>query len=273
MVRSADGTPIAAYDFGGSGRPLLLAHATGFHAHCWLPVVERLRDRFHCYAFDERGHGASPTPPNGRFAWELFGEDAIAVAGAFDLDRPVAAGHSAGGGLLLRGEEDQPGSWEALWLFEPVVLPPPGAEVPAANPLAGPTRKRKAWFESRRAAYDNYAGKPPFSAFTADALHAYVEHGFVDDPAGGVRLACAPDDEAATYEGAMTAGIWEGLAKVAIPVVGVAGDSSDHLPAQLLAGVIAQLPHGRTEIMHGVGHFGPFEDPDRVAASIAAALG
>ena len=49
---STDGVEVAAYDLGGKGPPLLLAHATGFHAHVFVPLAGRLAGRFHCFAFD-----------------------------------------------------------------------------------------------------------------------------------------------------------------------------------------------------------------------------
>ncbi|MBV8692532.1 MAG: alpha/beta hydrolase, partial [Actinobacteria bacterium] len=33
MFPSTDGVQVAAYELGGSGPPLLLSHATGFHGH------------------------------------------------------------------------------------------------------------------------------------------------------------------------------------------------------------------------------------------------
>jgi len=274
-VDSVDGALVAAYDFGGDGDPVLLAHATGFNAHLWMPVVERLRDRFHCYAFDERGHGASPTPPGGEFDWHHFGEDARAVAVALGLRRPRGVGHSAGGALLLLAEEDHPGSWEALWVFEPVVPPwpvPRDDGLTAENPLAGGALRRRDRFATRAEAYEHLASKPPFDAFDPDALHAYVEHGFVDDPSGGIALACRREDEAATYRNAGLHRGYDHLPAVTIPVHVVSGAASTHFPSELMRQVAGRLPHGSAEVMDGLGHFGPFEDPDRVAMSIRRAL-
>jgi len=268
-VTSEDGAQIAAYDFGGDGPPVLFAHATGFHAHAWLPVIGHLRDRFHCYAFDERGHGASPTPASGDFSWHRFGDDARAVGSALKLDRPRTVGHSGGGAALLLAEQDHPGSWAAMWLFEPVVFEAPPSP---PNPLAASALKRRRRFDSRRAAIDNFASKPPFDVFTADALTLYVAHGFVDDPEGGVMLACRPEDEAATYGGALTRDAWDRLPAVEIPVHLACGGVSSHLPAPALAGAVARLPCGELEVIEGVGHFAPFENPCRVAASIRAAF-
>jgi len=269
-VTSDDGARIAAYDFGGEGPPVLFAHATGFHAHAWLPVIAHLRDRFHCFAVDERGHGASPTPASGDFSWHRFGDDARGAAAALGLARPRAVGHSGGGAALLLAEEDHPGSWQELWLFEPVVFDRP-PDPP--NPIAAGALKRRRRFESRQAAIDNFASKPPFDAFAADALGAYVAHGFVDDAEGGVTLACRPEDEAATYGGALTPDVWDGLPAVAVPVHVACGGASSHLPSDVLGRAVARLPRGELEIMDGLGHFAPFEDPHRVAASIRATFG
>ena len=274
-VESEDGARLAAYDFGGDGRPVLFAHATGFHAHTWLPVVRRLSDTFHCYAFDERGHGATPTPPNGDFDWRAFGEDARAVAAAFDLEQPLAAGHSAGGALLLLAEQAHPGTWSAVWTYEPVV--PDGDPMDGGpNPLAAGARKRRSRFESRAAAYANYASKPPFASLDPEALTAYVDYGFMADEGsgdgGGVSLACRPEDEAATYEQARYHRAWDGLGAVEIPVWVACGADSSHFPSEHMEAVAERLPKGTLEVLAGLGHFGPLEDPARIATSIKGAF-
>jgi pimeloyl-ACP methyl ester carboxylesterase len=270
-VRSDDGSEVAAYDFGGSGPPLLLGHATGFHAHVWLPVVAALRSRFHCFAWDARGHGASGSPASGDFDWRRSGDDARAVAAAFGLDRPMAAGHSGGGAALILAEADHPGSWSALWLHEPVV--PDWSARSAENPLVAGALRRRDAFASRAEAVRNFAGRVPFDAFTPETLRLYVEYGFVDAPGGGVTLACRREDEAATYQHAMTADARSRMPEVRPPTHVVLGERSSHFPHETLAAAVDLLPDGELEVMPGVGHFGPMEDPSRVAASISAALG
>ncbi len=270
-VRSDDGTEVAAYDFGGTGDPLLLAHATGFHAHLWLPIVSLLRDTFHCYAWDARGHGASGTPASGDFDWRRCGDDARAVAAAFGLAQPGVAGHSGGATALVLAEAEHPRTWRALWLYEPVV--PDWSRGPGQNPLVEGARRRRDRFDTRADALGNFSAKPPFDRFTSDALRLYVEYGLVDDPAGGVTLACRREDEAATYVGAVPADARSRLPDVRAPVRVVGGEISNHLSPGAMAEAVALLPDGELEIMSGLGHFGPFEDPRRIAASIRAALG
>jgi len=270
-VRSDDGSEVAAYDFGGTGPALLLGHATGFHAHAWLPVVAGLRARFRCYAWDARGHGASGPPASGDFAWRRSGEDARAVAAAFGLDRPLAAGHSGSGAALILAEADHPGSWHALWLFEPVVPEP--AAIAGDNPLEAVAMRRKDRFASRQDALANFAAKPPFASFAPEALRLYVEHGFLDEPDGSVTLACRREDEAATYHEAVPANARARMPAMRLPVHVAVGALSTHFPPAAFAEAVALLPDGTLEVLGGVGHFGPFEDPPLVAASITAALG
>jgi pimeloyl-ACP methyl ester carboxylesterase len=269
-ARSDDGSEVVAYDFGGDGEALLLAHATGFHAHLWLPVVSALRDRFHCYAFDARGHGASGTPSSGDFDWRRSGDDARAVAAALGLKQPRAAGHSGGAAALLLAEADQPGSWKALWLYEPVV--PDWSAFPGGNPLVEGALRRRDRFASRDDARRNFAAKPPFDGFTPDALRLYVEYGFVDGPDGDVVLACRREDEAASYAGSVAADPRSRLGEVHLPVHVACGERSDHLSPGSMADAVRLLRDGDLEIIDGLGHFGPFEDPARVARSIIAAL-
>ncbi|HZQ27345.1 MAG TPA: alpha/beta hydrolase [Acidimicrobiales bacterium] len=266
---------IAAYDFGGDGPDLLLAHATGFHAHAWLPVVEHLRDRFHCYAFDERAHGHSTPPADGDYDWHRFADDALAVADGFGLHRPCVAGHSCGGALVLLAEQARPGSFRALWCYEPVIFPtdeppPPDTE----NPLSAGARRRREVFPSLEAAYENFAAKPPMSRFDPAALRAYVEHGFapVEGADGEVRILCRGADEASTYDAGLFHDAFPRLREVIPPVTLVCGEHTDAFGVDALRLDAARLPHARLEVLPGLTHFGPFEDPAAIAASIARAF-
>jgi pimeloyl-ACP methyl ester carboxylesterase len=277
-IRTPDGNDVAVHDLGGDGPPLLLAHATGFHGRVWEPVAERLTERFHCISFDERGHGDSDPAPDGDYDWRGFATDALAVIDGLDLGTaPLrAAGHSCGGALLLLAEERRPGTFERLWCFEPVMVPTDGLlTLPAdgKNPLAAGARKRRPAFGSKQAAFDNYAGKPPFNALDPAALHAYVDHGFRTEPDGSVRLKCDPEHEARTYEMGMRHDAYVNLNEVEIPVTVVCGELTDAFPEPVIRMIAERLPDGTAAVMPGLGHFGPLQDPAAVAASILGALG
>jgi pimeloyl-ACP methyl ester carboxylesterase len=303
-VETTDGVGIATYDLGGDGPPLILAHATGFHGLVWLPLAAALRDRYHCWAFDSRGHGASEAAPEGNYDWDGFALDALAVTravapGAGD-ERPRAVGHSCGGAALLLAEEAEPGTFAALYCYEPVVpiigegagagegggaagggeagggaAGEGGGEAPTGNPLAAGARRRREVFESRAAALDNYAAKAPFTSFDPAALEAYVEWGFRDLPDGRVQLACRREDEARVYEQAWRHHAYQHLDRVACPVALASGGRHAHFGLEVITAIAARLRHGAStpiEVHEDLGHFGPMERPAEVAASIVRAF-
>jgi pimeloyl-ACP methyl ester carboxylesterase len=145
----------------------------------------------------------------------------------------------------------------------------------AESPLAAGARRRKAWFPDVATARANYASKRPLNGFRADALDAYVGHGFRPatgpDGVGGVELKCAPEVEASIFEMGGGHGGFARLGEVACPVTVVA--SGDGAPPAMAAGLVAEaLPDGRLVTMPELTHFGPMEDPEAVASALAADL-
>lgn len=272
---TTDRVRVAFSDLGGSGDPILYAHATGFHGHVWRPVASHLLDSFRNVVFDERGHGDTAPSEDGQ-SWHGFATDALAVIDEAGLERPFGVGHSAGGAALLLAELARPGTFRAIWCFEPIVPQEvsEGSPDPSrANPLAAGARRRREIFDSREAAYENYASKPPFSGLDRDALRAYVDFGFTDLDDGTVRLKCRRDVEAATYEMAARHGASSRLHEISCPVFLASGGRTDTpFGPDLMERLAERIPHGRTEPFPGLGHFGPLEDPATIAASIRRAF-
>ena len=277
-VPSTDGVVVALHDLGGDGPPVLLAHPTGFLGLTWAPLAAQLAPVAHSWALDFRGHGDATAPASGDYAWEGMADDVLAVvddlvgAGAAGPGLR-AAGHSMGGAALLMAEQRRPGTFGALWLYEPIVPPwSAGGPPPGTNRMAEVARRRRPWFPGRAAAYDNFKDKPPLSSLAPAALAAYVDHGLRErDGDGTVELKCQPETEARVFDGARGHGTYDRLGAVACPVtVAVGGDDSP--PATFGPAVAAALPHGRLERHAGLGHFGPMQDPEALAPAVLAAL-
>lgn len=268
-VTTSDGVEVAVHEHGDGPIPLLFAHATGLHGLVWQAIAERLADEFHGISFDHRGHGDSGSPSVPDADWRGFGRDVLAVVDGLALARPCGVGHSAGATAMLLAEQSRPGTFRALYCFEPVVIaadPSHGREM--SNWLAAGARRRRTDFSSRKEAYATYASKPPFRSWAPDALAAYVNHGFGDNPDGTVSLKCRPAYEALVYESASAYDVFAHLSEVKCPVMLVCGAHSDALGPTMSAAVAGQVPDARTEVMAGLGHMGPLEDPAAVARSI-----
>jgi pimeloyl-ACP methyl ester carboxylesterase len=268
----ADDVRLVVHDWGGAGAPVLLAHATGFHGRVWEPVAERLvASGRRVWSFDFRGHGDSDAPDTD-YSWHGFADDVLAIARHLDLagdERLVACGHSKGGAALILGEQQQPGTFARIWAFEPIIF---ATETPLPPQddffMARAARKRRNVWESVDEAIEAYSSKPPLDVLTAESMRAYVEYGLRDRGDGVLELKCAPEIEARTYSMGPNHGAYARLGEVEAEVLVVVGETSTSIDAALGAGIADRLPRGRLEVLDGLGHFGPQQDPDACVASI-----
>ena len=279
-IDSTGGVSLALHDLGGTGDPLLIAHATGFCGRTYEPLAKHLTAVFHVWALDFRGHGDSTAPTNDDFSWSGMGDDAMAAlvvimaASRRGADRRVIGfGHSMGGAALLLAELARPGLLCSAHLYEPIVPVNAAPLTGSENPLAHAARRRRSSFPSKAAALERYATRTPLGELRADALGAYVEHGFVDRADGAVELKCQPEHEARTFEaeGKLTV---DRLGKLHLPTtVAVGGRTDDQGPAIFAPGVVKAIPGAVLVEYSHVGHFGPLQDPQTIAEDIVAASG
>jgi len=268
-VPAPDGVRIATHDLGGQGNPLVMVHAAGLHGLVLSPLAQWLSAGFRCVSFDARAHGDSALPPDLPLDWYGLAADVLAVVDGLGLDRPCGFGHSSGGTALLMAEQARPGTFSAIYCYEPVLVaadPPLGRDDDSV--LAARARRRRPSFASREEALRHYASKAPLDAVVPEALRAYVDHGFEDAPDGGVRLKCQPEHEATVYEMATAHDAWARLSDVACPVAVACGSDSDGCTPERARSHVGRLKRGRSLVLDGLGHLGPLERPDRVAASM-----
>jgi len=269
-IASTDGVELEVHDLGGDGPDLLLCHATGFHGRVWEPLATHLHGH-HRWSVDLRAHGDSTSPTDRALEWYGFADDILSVVDALDLHRPFAVGHSKGAASLLLAEQARPGTFRAMYLYEPVVVPTEHVGPPSLdNPLSQGALRRRATFASRDEAYDNYASKPPFSTLHPEVLRLYVDHGFADT-ADGVTVKCDPADEAQVYAHGLAHHAFAALDTVQCPVT-IAVGIEDTVPAIFGRPIATALPHGRLVTFGDLAHFGPLEAPEVIAASILEAF-
>ncbi len=267
---------IPTYDWGGDGPPLVVAHATGLHAHAYLPLVAHLRSQFHCYGIDVRGQGDAGIPSDGNFTWDGVTQDFVRALDGLGLSGRgdvYGVGHSQGGYSVIQAALSRPGTFAGLFGFEPVIFAlPEGVKfVPEDTIMIKQALKRRQVFGSREEAYLSYKSKPPFMLIDDDALRAYIAWGFDDLPDGTVRIKCTAASEAALFTNAQTKTIHH-LHEVDCRVVlGLSGYAQqtflDSVPEQ----------HARlrnSELMHFPGrtHFGILEGIGEMAGVISTAL-
>ena len=269
-VASSDHVSVAIHEFGGTGRPLLLSHATGFHGYCYLPIADDLGDEFTSYALDYRGHGDTARPDDWEVEWARYGDDALAVARTVAPDGGlVGFGHSMGGAGLLMAAHRDPGLFDVIVAFEPIVFPPREIDPHQGTEnngtvLSRGARKRRATFDSFDDAIANFSSKPPMMAFDPDVLRLYVAHGFRPSPEG-IRLKCDREHEARTFDTGGAHTTWAELPSIDAKVVVVAGKVDEFGPAAIAREISEELPNATYIENDEWNHFTPFIDPTAMA--------
>jgi pimeloyl-ACP methyl ester carboxylesterase len=91
------------WDWGQEGKPaLLLVHGGLDHARNWDWVARSLREHFHVYAMDLRGHGNSAWAPGASYSIPEHVLDIATLVDLLSRDVPLhLIGHSLGGVLTL----------------------------------------------------------------------------------------------------------------------------------------------------------------------------
>jgi pimeloyl-ACP methyl ester carboxylesterase len=103
---------------GAPGRPYVLVHGLASNARLWDGVAGRLAAAGHpAYAVDLRGHGESDQPEDG-YDTGTAAEDVLALCDRLGLDRPVLAGQSWGGNVVLELAARRPDRIAALALVD-----------------------------------------------------------------------------------------------------------------------------------------------------------
>ncbi len=85
----------------GDGRPFLLVHGLASNAMTWELVARRLHGQGHrVVAVDQRGHGRSDKPETG-YGFDKVTADLSALIETLGMQRPIVAGQSWGGNVVL----------------------------------------------------------------------------------------------------------------------------------------------------------------------------
>jgi pimeloyl-ACP methyl ester carboxylesterase len=273
-VESSRGVAVAVHDLGGEGPPVLVAHANGFCGGAYGPLALELAAKRHVWALDFRGQGQSNPPDDLNFDWDGLADDVLAVVATLGGGPIDVIGHSMGGAGLIRAEVREPGTIRRAYLYEPIITPTSFAEIRVdRNVMADGARRRREEFASRAEAMWSYAGRPPLGYLRADALAAYLLHGFEELDDGRARLRCPGEHEALMFEASGTI-TTDDASAVTIPVTVSVGALEEGWggPARFAPDIAAALPDGRLSEHPLLGHFGPLESPPQIAADALATL-
>ncbi|MGH6706375.1 MAG: alpha/beta fold hydrolase [Sphingomicrobium sp.] len=266
---------------------VILLHGFPESHRTWRTLAPLLSDRLRLVMPDQRGFGDSDRPQEVEaYSTDTLIADIFALADALDIERFALVGHDWGGAI----------AWGAAIKGDPRVERL--AIVNSPHPLI--FQKSLIEDEAQRAAsqYIRAFRDPHFEKFVEGiGYEAFFDKSF----AKHVDLAAIPAEERATYisqwsrPGALTAMLnWYRASRMVVPQPGITVDVPDlvlrsfpkiKIPVRVVWGLEdkALLPiqlEGMGEVgddvevfpLKGVGHFAPWEAPDRVAEALAPFL-
>lgn len=86
--------------FGSRGKTLVFLHGWGGNWRLWLPIIERLKNKFTIYALDLPGFGLSPLSKP--YTLSSYTHDLIDFLNKEKIKLPVIIGHSFGGSVAIK---------------------------------------------------------------------------------------------------------------------------------------------------------------------------
>lgn len=261
--------PYLAYD--GDGPPVVLLHATGFLPWLWHPVAALLTPAHRVIAPFFGNHRRSD-PRNGGLDWLQLARDLVRLCTALQVQDPILVGHSMGGTVSTLAHVRLGLPVRRMVLIEPIFLP---AEIYRADimveqhPLAAKAMRRRNSWPDREAVRADFMAKPFFRNWDPAVFELYLTFGICNDPAGGVRLTCPPEQEAALFMGGGHHDPWPMLPAVACPTLVMEGEDSENRPWIDLPHAASLIPRGRHILVPGAGHLIPMERPGEVGRALA----
>lgn len=255
-------------------RPLLhFAHANGFPAACYRPLLDLMTPQADVLVIDKMAHDPRfPVTPGWTALADEVAESVRQQAGG----RPViGVGHSLGGMCTWMAAHRHPGLFSGLILLDPpAVNGLPGlmmglarvtGQIDRVTP-AGLSSKRRDRWPDRESAAASLRPKGLFKAFDPACFEAYVQHALVDDEEG-VRLAFDVAQEVAIFRN----GPWHMRPyrrQLGLPGAVVTGASSE-FRGMGTHQRLARRQHLRWLTAPG-GHMFPLEHPQDTAALLLA---
>ena len=265
---------------------LFLSNGNGFAIDGYYPFWGPLTERFEIIAFDFRNHGQNPLAASGRDGhtyaqMTLDLERVVREVGARFGRRPsVGVFHSMSARTAMKHAIELGFPWEALILFDPPNVPPPGHRCFETmdvfeHRLADWAMGRQDRFTEPAELARQYAETRAHRTWVAGA-HELMAGAVLrpDGKSGGWALACPRELEASIYLQAMTLNLWPPADAYGGPVKLIAADpDAKGAPGPAFANrALAEDFDYAYEAIPGTGHLLQIQEPEACRRAMLAFL-
>jgi pimeloyl-ACP methyl ester carboxylesterase len=285
-VALEDGARIKVRRYGrANGVRLFISHGNGFAIDGYLPYWEHFLADCDVIIFDFRNHGQNVpvTPANHTYAQLSRDLERVYQGVTARLGPRKTAGifHSMSGRTAMKHAIEIGFRWDALVLFDPPNVPPPGHPVYAAMEafearLTEFASKRRTHFASVEELAVEYA-KSRAGQGWAPGVHELMARAVLrENPDGdGFVLVCDPANEAGIYAEAMRLNLWPKASDFRGPVklIGADPDLKGGPPTGRANQALGTENGYDYSFVPGTGHLLQVEKPEDCARQTLAFLG
>ncbi|KXF74754.1 alpha/beta hydrolase [Paramesorhizobium deserti] len=237
--------------YAGKGPTMLLIPGITSPAITWGFVAERLAAAFDVHVLDVRGRGLSESGDLD-YSLEAMAADAVAVAEAANLDRPIILGHSMGARVAIRAARRAQATFSGLVLVDPPVSGPGRRPYPAAW----------AWYEDSILMARKGCSKEEMRRFCPtwtdeqNALRAEWLH------------TCQLDAIRTAFDGFQTDDIHADLPHIPLPMRLVVAGGAPVVANEDIEEIRTLVPAIETRIVEKAGHMIPWDDLEGFLAAV-----
>ena len=267
--------PEAWTEWGGEGPALIFGHANGFPPGTYRQFLEELSRSFSVSSFAARPLWPESDPGSIR-SWHDLADDLGDEFARRGVQDAIGVGHSLGSVLCLLAAAADSSRFAALALMDPVIFTGiqqlfwgalKGLGLGSRLPLIRGALRRREVFSGFDEVRSSYRGKTVFATWDPAVLEDYVQAGFAETAAGGVRLRYPKVWEARIFE-LTPASVWREFTTLDVPVFVIRGAASDTFSAAAALRMRRELSGSRVIELPDTGHFMPMEKPREVAKLI-----
>lgn len=265
------------------GARLFLSHGNGFAIDGFRVFWQPLLEQFDLILFDMRNHGRNTSSGADGHHYQQMASDLGSVFHEVDNQlghRPsVGVFHSMSARASMKHAVQMDWVWDALVLFDPPDVPPPGHEHYEAMRnfelrLVEWAVGRQDSFSSPEELHQSYCANRAQSRWTPQARIDMANAILHPDGSGRYRLSCRRELEASIYLAALTLDLWPAAREYGGPVklIGADPDARGAPPTAAANRALALEGGYEYEAVAEAGHLLQIERPDACREALLSFL-
>ncbi|HXU22725.1 MAG TPA: alpha/beta hydrolase [Tepidiformaceae bacterium] len=266
----ANGLKLHYQEWGSpSAPPIIMLHGFGVSGHMFDEFAERMQDRYHLIALDQRGHGDSDWAADGDYTRQSFVNDLEAFREALDIERFILIGHSMGGLNAVAYTNTHPQRVRALILVD---VGPESAKEGVDNIVRFTRGPDELEFEEFVELAHRFNQRR-----TIENIRERMSHRL--KPLEGGKYTWKFDSRFRQQDSGLRIGSelsndesWNLFRGVVAPTLLIRGAESDVLSPDVADRATREMQRTRLVVVPGAGHSVPGDNPDDFTAAVAEFL-